>query len=148
MAQIALGGLYAKGQGVSQDYATAKQWYEKAAAQGLAVAQFNLGLLYAYGQVVSQDYTKARQWWEKAAAQGETQAQGNLGTLYANGLGVPQDDVRAYMWITLDMANSDGAQQKFTAEVRDMLARRMTPAQIEKAQRLSQQCQAQQFKGC
>ena len=90
-AQTALGEMYAQGRGVPQDYAKARQWFEKAAIQGHAEAQYNLGLLYAQGHSVPQDYVKARQWWEKAAAQGYARAQNNLGTLYTQGQGVPQD---------------------------------------------------------
>ena len=64
-----LGVLYANGQGVPQDYAKAREWYEKAAAAGDAAAMRNLGFLYANGQGVPQDYAKAREWYEKAAAQ-------------------------------------------------------------------------------
>ena len=38
--------------------------------------------------------------------------------------------------------------QEGTAKYRDDVARRMTSAQIAEAQRLAQQCQARQFKGC
>ena len=47
--------MYANGQGVPQDYGKARQWYEKAAAQGLAAAQGNLGVMYANGHGVPQD---------------------------------------------------------------------------------------------
>ena len=59
--------LYDNGQGVAQDYAKAREWYEKAAAKGDASAMSNLGLLYHNGQGVAQDYAKAREWYEKAA---------------------------------------------------------------------------------
>jgi uncharacterized protein len=97
---------------------------------------------------VSQDYATARGWYERAVAQGFSQAQSNLGFLYANGLGVPQDYVRAYMWWSLAAAHSTGGFQQQAAKYRDEIARRMTPAQLAEAQRLAQQCQAQQFKGC
>ncbi|MDS4057067.1 MAG: tetratricopeptide repeat protein [Candidatus Contendobacter sp.] len=54
-AQFRLGQMYAKGEGVKQDYAQARQWYQKAADQGHADAQFNLGTMYANGQGVKQD---------------------------------------------------------------------------------------------
>ena len=57
--------------GVTQDYAKAREWYEKAAAAGDAVAMSQLGLLYDNGQGVAQDYAKAREWYEKAAAKGD-----------------------------------------------------------------------------
>ena len=55
LAQNNLGLLYDLGDGVPQDYAVARQWYEQAAAQNHAAAQFNLGLLYANGHGVPQD---------------------------------------------------------------------------------------------
>jgi TPR repeat protein len=53
--------------GMPQDYATARGWYEKAAAQGYAPAQTNLGVLYHNGQGVPQDYVQAYMWWSVAA---------------------------------------------------------------------------------
>src|SRR2546427_2943265 len=41
-AQVNLGWLYVNGKGVPQDYATARQLFEKAAAQGQTEAQYNL----------------------------------------------------------------------------------------------------------
>jgi hypothetical protein len=87
---------------------------------------------------------------KRKAEQGNAEAQFKLGVLYVEGDGVPQDDVRAYiayMWSSLAAA-STGDQQKSAANNRDKVARRMTPAQITEAQRLAQQCQVRQFKGC
>lgn len=147
-AQYALGVLYGNGQGMPQDYAQAHQWYEKAATQGHASAQYNLGALYDGGAGVPQSDTMARQWYEKASAQGDAEAQFVLGTLYATGQGVSQDYVRAYMLVTLAAARLTGDEQKFAADSRDKLASIMTPAQIVEAQRLTQQCRSQNFKGC
>ena len=47
----------------------AVQWYEKAAKQGLAVAQTHLVECYVHGIGVSVDYAVAKQWCKKAAAQ-------------------------------------------------------------------------------
>ena len=43
-------------EGISQDYAKAREWYEKAAEQGNAQAQLNLGAMSFKGQGVRQDY--------------------------------------------------------------------------------------------
>jgi hypothetical protein len=120
----------------------------KQAAQGNAWAQHNLGVLYDNGRGVPQDYVKARGWYEKAAAQGNAWAQHNLGSLYDNGRGVPQDYVKAYMWLDLAAAQLTSNGKKLAVDNRDDAVRHMTPAQIAEAQRLSQQCQAQHFKGC
>jgi TPR repeat protein len=118
------------------------------AAQGDAGAQGILGILYDQGRGVPQDYTKARLWYEKTAAQGNADAQTLLGVLYYYGRGVPQDYMRAHMWLNLAAARYTGDEQKDAAKYRDLVAGVMTPAQIAEAQRLAQQCEARQFKGC
>jgi hypothetical protein len=130
------------------DNATALKTFQSLAAQGNAEAQNYLGQLYAHGQGVPQDYAQAREWYEKAAAQGHALAQNNLAELYYAGLGVPQDDVRAYMWVSLAAVHMKGDEQKQATENRDDVARRMTPAQIAEAKRLTQQCLTRKFKGC
>ena len=99
-AQCALGECYADGdcEGIPQDYTKARQWYEKAAAQGDAYAQVHLGVMYRQGKGVRQDYVKARKWYEKAAKQGDASAQFNLGQMYRKGEGVRQDYVKARQW--------------------------------------------------
>jgi hypothetical protein len=142
-AQFSLGTMYEEGKIVPQDLGKARWWFEKAAAQGDAQAQTSLGTLYVAGRGVPLNFVQARQWWEQAAAQGDAEAQNKLGVLYDSGHGVPQDDVRAYMWYSLAVGHA-----KYAAGNRDSIARRMTPAQIAEAQRLAQQCQAQQFESC
>ena len=126
VGQNNLGLLYDLGDGVPQDYAVARQWYEKAAAQNHASAQFNLGLLYANGHGVPQDYAMARQWYEKAAAQGNADArgwfekaaaQGNtnaqfyLGSLYEKGDGVPRNYAEATKWYEKAAVQGDADAQ-------------------------------------
>jgi len=90
--------LYENGQGVAQDYAKAREWYEKAADKGNADAMANLGLVYLNGEGVVQDYAKAREWFEKAAVKGEVVAMNSLALLYENGQGVAQDYAKAREW--------------------------------------------------
>ena len=61
--------------------------------------------------------------------------------MYGKGLGVQQNDVKAIMWLTLVAASADYLQE-MTANIRDEIARCMTPTQLAEAQRLVQQCQA------
>ena len=97
-AQYNLGVMYAKGQGVSQDYAAAAGWFRKAADQGYADAQNNLGVMYDNGTGVAQDYAAAVSWYRKAADQGYAFAQFELGKMYAKGQGVPQNNAVAAGW--------------------------------------------------
>jgi TPR repeat protein len=81
-AEYNLGLLYARGQGVPQDYAQAVDWYRKAAEQGVAAAQYNLGVMYANGQGVTASPQEASKWFLKAADQGVTDAANGLGKMY------------------------------------------------------------------
>jgi TPR repeat protein len=99
------------------------------------MAQFNLGALYYDGHGVPQDYAAAVDWYRKAAEQGLAQAQGGLGVMYATGKGVAQDYVFAHMWFNLAAASG----QKDSVKIRDVLAARMTPAQISEAQKLARE---------
>ena len=60
-AQCDLGLKYYQGQGVTQDYAEAVQWFRKAAEQGNAEAQCNLGAMYCQGQSMLRDDAEAVQ---------------------------------------------------------------------------------------
>ena len=62
-AQILLGVMYARGQGVAQNYGEAMKWYRRAADQGDAAAQTALGAMYANGLGVPQDQAKAMEWF-------------------------------------------------------------------------------------
>jgi uncharacterized protein len=120
---------------VPQDYAEAMKWYRLAADQGYALAQYSLGYLYVSGRGVPQDYAEAMKWYRLAADQGHAGGQYSVGHLYADGRGVPQDYVLAYMWFNLSAAQGD----QFAVESRDVVAKRMTPAQIAEAQKLSRE---------
>ena len=135
LAQYNLGVLYRKGRGVLQDDVHARQWYKKAAAQGQAKAQFNLGTLYLNGEGVPKDYQQALRWFRLAADQGEALAQTKIGIMYDDGQGVPRDFVQAHKWYNLAAMNGD----KPAAELRDALAKQMTPAQIAEAQQLARE---------
>ncbi len=130
-AQINLGNMYRKGRGVPQDDAEAVRWYRKAAEQGLAVAQFILGDKYSEGRGVSKDYVETVRWLRKAAEQGHARSQHNLGTMYYKGQGVPQDYAQAHMWYNLAASRfPPGEDRDKAVKNRDIVAKRMTPAQI------------------
>lgn len=132
-AQVALGDMYRLGEGVPQDYAQAVNWFRKAAEQGDAGAQTMLGYAYYSAKGVPQDYSQAVNWYRKAAEQGNASAQGTLGRLHAAGEGLPQDEVLAYAWSNLAAAQGNDTALKG----RQLLADRLSPTQLDEAQRLS-----------
>jgi len=139
-AQFHLGVMYEIGVGVPQDAAAAVKWFRKAADQGEAMAQLNLGFMYFRGQGVPQDYAASAKWYRKAADQGDAMAQFHLGFMYFGGQGVPQDYVQAHKWFNLAASRFKASEGEFRDKVvrgRDLVATKMTPAQIAEAQKLA-----------
>ena len=137
-AQTGLGVMYEHGQSVPQDFEQALIWYSKAADQGDPDAQSNLGTMYAKGWGVPQDYAQAVVLYRQAGERGNAGAQSNLGLMYEHGQGVPQDYISAHMWLNLAASRAMGTETRdLAAKNRDMLAAKMTPAQIAEAQRLA-----------
>ncbi len=90
-AQVQLGQIYEDGRQVPQDYAAARDWYEKAAAQGEAEAQNKLGKMLRSGFGGPQDLNRAFEMLRKAAASKTPQHLFDLAQMYDNGTGTPQD---------------------------------------------------------
>ncbi len=130
-------GLLAYGQ---RDYATAAKWFRLAGEQGDPAAQLGLGHMYEKGLGVPHDHAEAVKWYRKAAEQDEALAQTSLGFMYGKGRGVPQDYVQAHMWYNLAASRlPPGTDRNKAVKSRDILAAKMTPAQIAEAQRLARE---------
>ena len=153
-SQASLGEAYRTGKGaliplVPQDYTAAAYWLHKAAEQGDDGAQHHLGHLYREGQGVPQDYAAAVSWYRKAADQGNPYAQNVLGEMYEKGEGVMHDYVRAYQWYDLAVLRLTATWEELRLPIgdrdevfigdRDRISARMTPAQVEAAQKLARE---------
>ena len=90
------------------------------------------------------DFATALRLWKPLAEQGNARAQNNLGFMYANGDGVAQDYVKALTW--WNIAAIDGVADAI--KNRDIVAKNIPPAQIEKAQEAANRCIKQNFKNC
>ena len=122
------------------DYATVVRELRPLAEQGDAKAQAHLGVMYETGLGVPQDYAEAVKWYRKAAEQGIAKAQYNLGFMYANGRGVSQDHVQAHMLFNLAASRfPPGERRDRAVKNRDIIAKKMTPAQIAEAQKLARE---------
>ncbi len=122
------------------DYATALREWRPLAEQGNANAQFNLGLIYSKGRGVPQDYAEAARWYRRAADQGVAQAQFTLGFMYSKGRAVPRDYAQAHMWFNLAASIfRPGDDRERAVKNRDIVAKRMTPAQISEAQKAARE---------
>lgn len=117
------------------DYSLTLGAARQGAENGDALAQYRLGVMYGLGLGVPQDYAEAVKWYRKAAASGEARAQSNLGFMYGTGRGVPQDFIQAYAWYNIASASGEDTARRN----RDAVAERMSPSQLEQAQKLSTQ---------
>ena len=143
-AQVSLGFMYDKGQGMPQDHAEAVKWYRKAAEQGDAIGQFSLGSMYYEGNGVAQDYAEAVKWYRKAAEQGLAAAQNSLGAMYYEGTGIIQDTMAAHMWFNIAAANGNENALKN----RDIAARTLSSSQLVEAQQRAKRCMASGYNDC
>ena len=110
-AQLQLGELYKLGQGVRQDPAQARAWYERAATGGNVLAMHRAGVMAARGQGGPADPEAAVAWFEQASRLGLVDSQYNLGAIFHPGGDAAnaayQDAGQAYFWYSLAARNGD-----------------------------------------
>lgn len=119
------------------DYVKAARLLHGPAEAGNARAQAVLCHLYTAGFGVPRSYADAADWCDRAANQGNVQAQYMLGLLYNKGHGVPEDYILAYKWLNLAASRAAGPKKDYSFRIRDAVATKMSPAQIEIAQELA-----------
>jgi len=130
-AQNSLGLLYAKGQGLEQNYTQAAKWYRLAADQGNAGAQVSMGELYEAGQGgVPRNDTEAAKWYRLAAEKGSSRGQYNLAVLYVMGRGVNHDEAEALKWY-LRAAEQGESLAQFNVGMRYYEGHAVPPDQVE-----------------
>jgi TPR repeat protein len=118
----------------------AAKWFRLAAEQGHGDAQVSIAGHYLQGYGVRQDYVEAAKWYKKAADQALSCPQLQLGEMYRDGQGVRRDYVQGHMWMNLAATNETTNYCSRTAlNERQAIAYKMTPAQIEEAQRLGRE---------
>ena len=98
VAEVQLARMYAKGEGVTNNYAEAAKWFRRAAEQTNADALVGLGELYEAGQGVPKDLQEAVKLYRQAAEQGNADGQYTLAFMYESGRGLRQSHVEAAKW--------------------------------------------------
>lgn len=107
-AQVLVGLMYNRGEGVAADPVKAMEWFEKAAAQGFPQALHNAAYTYEYGEAgVPVDKPKALSLYLQAAAQDFGPSLGNAATMLRDGKGVPVDMPLAVALFERGVALSD-----------------------------------------
>lgn len=128
-AQLNLGILFLRGQGVTRDLVQARAWLEKAAADGDPLALYALGRAMDEGSDQSPaDPVRAADLFRRAAEKGHMLAALRYGLALSEGVGLKRDPVAAQRWLIL--AQDNGVPEAALA-LGDMAAR--TPASRDKA---------------
>ena len=100
-------------------------------------AQARLCFMFQAGLGVVQSFAVAADYCHTAAAQGDPNAQYLLGLMYDKGQGVGRDVVLSYMWLNLAAAGGSPSARPAYARIRDAVATKMTPAQLQYGQALA-----------
>jgi uncharacterized protein len=129
-AQLILGKMYLKGQGVPKEPELANKWFTQAAVQGNAESQFFLGAWYL---LPHRDIEAGLKWMRLSAEQGNQDAQLLLGRAYLQGE-LPREPVQADMWLRL--AAKDNLDF-YKNELR-VAEGQMTPEQIAQGKALAE----------
>jgi hypothetical protein len=103
------GNEYFHGYDVPQDYATAFEWYRKAADDGDAEAMNNLGISFVFGLGVMRDYQAAVGYFKRSVDRGCVRAALNLGLLYESGKAGGPDYAAAMAWYRKAADGGSGA---------------------------------------
>ncbi len=99
-AEVNLGYMYARGQGVAADDVAAFRLYEKSAAQGDGEGMNALGYKYYHGSGVAQNTQQAIHWLCLAVLEGNPRAMNNLAGLLYAGSDVERDIAEAEsLWL-------------------------------------------------
>ncbi len=127
-AQINLGILYLRGQGVKRDLVQARAWLEKAAATDDPSALYTLGrAMEERDETIAADSIRAADLYRRAAEKGHALAALRYGLAMVDGIGVKRDPNGAQTWLL--QANDSGVPEAALA-LGDLSAR--TPASRDK----------------
>ena len=106
-AQLALGAMFDRGQGLEADAAQAAEWYTKASDGGSGEAAYRLGLLHEEGRGVAKNPTKAGELYLQAARRGVVPAMRATARQYETGAGLRKNDAEAVNWYRRAAAAGD-----------------------------------------
>ncbi|HTR87849.1 MAG TPA: tetratricopeptide repeat protein [Reyranella sp.] len=121
-AQLDLGVLYLRGQGVTRDLLQARAWLEKAASDDNPYALYTLGrALEETEGAAAADPTRAADLYRRAAEKGHPLAALRYGLALTEGTGIKRDDDTAQRWL---IAAQQAGVPEAALAMGDMAARR------------------------
>ncbi|MDP1839103.1 MAG: peptidoglycan-binding protein [Reyranella sp.] len=137
--------MYERGFVVVRDSTKAIEWYRKAVAANMAMAKHNLALLLRDGKGAPRDGKEAVELLRSATLQGMAASMFTLGDIYERGDAAPKDAATALAWFAItaefERQTNRGAETalaKTASQRSQTLQRILTPAELERAQQVSQ----------
>ena len=137
--------MYERGFVVERDSARAIEWYRKAVAADMPAAKHNLALLLRDGKGAPRDGKEAIELLRSAARQGMAASMFTLGDIHERGDATPKDDATALAWFAIAAEferqtnrGGESALAKTAAQRSQTLQCILTPAELERAQRIGQ----------
>jgi TPR repeat protein len=122
-AEVQLGEMLLRGDGIAQDEARGVELLEKAARASNSSAAFRIGMLLANGEHgVAKDQARALDYFRAAAAGGEAEAFFNIGAAYASARSVRRNYAEALGWLIV--AKKKGAQSDAETSLRNQIKSR------------------------
>lgn len=145
-AQESLAYFFKKGLGVEEDPSESTMWYMMAANQGSRSAQYELGNNFRYGYGVQRNYVEAVNWYKQAAKGPHGFAIAALAELYeSGGFGLSRNYLKSYQYhhiiCKMDWIVGTCADQ-------ERVAKKMSAADILRAERSAVTCIETDFKEC
>jgi len=116
-AQLVLGDIYVREEGVYKDVKKGLDWYERAIAQDNIKAARTLGLMYLNGDFVKQDSKKAVSLLLKAARLGDVESQLTLGNYYISSKKTDYNPSKGAYWLEKAAKKKDPDAQYTLAEL-------------------------------
>jgi hypothetical protein len=130
IAQLTLGRMHLRGEGVPKNSVAAFEWHRKAAEQGNPDAQYELGVMYRDGLGTAVDGQLALQWFKRAADCGAPAAFNAIGELYLGHQHVTQDFRIAFGWFSVG-AEMDNAEAMYNLGMHYALGREGATDEVE-----------------
>lgn len=144
-AAFNVGVMYERGFVVERDSTKAVEWYRKGVDGNVAVAKHNLALLLRDGKGAPRDGEKAIELLRSAARQGMAGSMFLLGDMYERGDAASRDAALALAWfaVTVEFERQvnrapDTPMAKIARQRVETLHRVLTPAELERAEKIGQ----------
>ncbi len=147
-AQMNLGLIYLKGDGVKKDPKVAFSWYLKAAEQGIMEGQFRVGQMYQDGEGVEQNPVEALKWFLSSAKQGDTNSQVMISAALALGEVVKRDVWGALFWAYAAKIEGSEDADPIVQMLERALLKKIDPSKLKQLRDLVNQCVQKNYEDC